>query len=879
MDLSEQAVLKAKQVLSQLCSGETCLSVVAKKIKAAADSLKSRLRDNLIYLYAEDYCSQVQDGTRNGMEILEEIRGVEKKLGSSVEFVTNVHAAKLDAVQLLRSLSAMVEAGVMAPPVMLRKVWGMLAAVHADQGNFAVWVTYMKVEGSTLPQEAIETLGTEDVATFQEETVVDAIVKLLRAPNMIEPTKSLCRELQSLTQQVSFASESFRTDLTTFCRLVLIGDEQDEQVEAVYALKKQIIQGAAAYQSRFARALKCFPTGGDITAYIDKEYLALEQDKGILLKFKELKNKGSADEVELLRRDAGTPGVIGYPEDSLKKFETCNGLLEAICSGMSWRFKSKHGEELDKIHADVDKAAKTLIDAAKAKFFAMIARFFDGKLGTVVAKATPSKKDNDDLSTGFHVLLNRCLPSVDAMGLQRFCKKSMAEEYQAWLEKTTNDSLTLQTGITALIDSKIDFSDTALLSLVELMRKEDWFAQISHDSPSDLSRKIADFKQKVTTVLSKKGKTLIFEGILRKFVPLAGRLQSKTGDAEGMKQMLSEPLESMPGVAAALELAKVWLENYRPLVPAVSVQVSAGSSVSSDWILWAPILAKFRDQCSMFATSTALPESPGPDTKEDSGEFNDKCLALLSEKMKHCETAEKTFKEVSPCFDWCHCDEAFAGKIAMLKAACQDLIDTNAATLCTVSIRFFGQIISALEASLLEFDKTGLEEQLASYDARSTALPNAAKDSILPSCSSPAAKVLYKQWKWFNEATKNMRDTLAAVCGQTVLDEKLLSIVIRAGSVAASMTMIQALWRPLRETEDRASLLRRCIRGLSMEGRKEFMKPHASVSLAMDIALKGGSAGSTGAAPSSGALSSSDAPKRPATDEVSHASDAKKLKV
>jgi hypothetical protein len=56
---------------------------------------------------------------------------------------------------------------------------------------------------------------------------------------------------------------------------------------------------------------------------------------------------------------------------------------------------------------------------------------------------------------------------------------------------------------------------------------------------------------------------------------------------------------------------------------------------------------------------------------------------------------------------------------------------------------------------------------------------------------------------------------------------------VRCGGMAASVTLIQALWRDLKPSEDRVQLIRKCIRALDPDIRGPLVKPFACVQSAM----------------------------------------------
>ena len=86
LDLSEQAVLKARQLLNLLQAHDSLSSVTPQKLKSTLTQLNSRVRDSVMEHYAEEYVQNTSE--RTGMQILQDIRDLQWKLSACSELVT-----------------------------------------------------------------------------------------------------------------------------------------------------------------------------------------------------------------------------------------------------------------------------------------------------------------------------------------------------------------------------------------------------------------------------------------------------------------------------------------------------------------------------------------------------------------------------------------------------------------------------------------------------------------------------------------------------------------------------------------------------------------------------------------------------------------------
>lgn len=72
LDISEQVVLKARQLIGQFEAPETTLEMQVKKMQGLAETIRARLSPYLMEVYSQDYKSDQADAssTRSGMSIL-----------------------------------------------------------------------------------------------------------------------------------------------------------------------------------------------------------------------------------------------------------------------------------------------------------------------------------------------------------------------------------------------------------------------------------------------------------------------------------------------------------------------------------------------------------------------------------------------------------------------------------------------------------------------------------------------------------------------------------------------------------------------------------------------------------------------------------------
>ena len=74
----------------------------------------------------------------------------------------------------------------------------------------------------------------------------------------------------------------------------MIDEADEEAVARVYKRKSEVLTGAGALQSRFARALNLFPTGRVVRDRVDAEYEKVSKLDGVKLALKDVEDTFTA---------------------------------------------------------------------------------------------------------------------------------------------------------------------------------------------------------------------------------------------------------------------------------------------------------------------------------------------------------------------------------------------------------------------------------------------------------------------------------------------------------------------------------------------------------------------------------------------------------
>ena len=132
LDLSEQAILKAKQFIGSLSNETVLAGMTMKKFEQVRDLVKGRLKPTLMEQYAIDYTSAsnvnsvqqlAESGARTGMSTLLELRGMETQLVAVGELVGAMAATDSTLDSLSAAMTAYAAKGHTLPKAVVKMMW------------------------------------------------------------------------------------------------------------------------------------------------------------------------------------------------------------------------------------------------------------------------------------------------------------------------------------------------------------------------------------------------------------------------------------------------------------------------------------------------------------------------------------------------------------------------------------------------------------------------------------------------------------------------------------------------------------------------------------------------------------------------------------
>ena len=198
-DVSEQHILKARQLLDRLQNNGTATEVSQKKYNSILEGINSRLKQSLLDIYGADYGKDVQSkevaATRNGMTILRDLRELQTLLGQVGSLVEVICAQKVEASTLVDACEKAASAGVAIVPSVTIKAWAAVLDDLWERSEFENWTRCLLLENSTLPKSLASGVKPEDVQAFLEKHVVDKLLSLLRGEGNADTLRSNSHKL------------------------------------------------------------------------------------------------------------------------------------------------------------------------------------------------------------------------------------------------------------------------------------------------------------------------------------------------------------------------------------------------------------------------------------------------------------------------------------------------------------------------------------------------------------------------------------------------------------------------------------------------------------------------------------------------------------
>jgi hypothetical protein len=186
--LSEQAILKARHSLAHFNLAADVTSVPVKKWQTMLETIRGRLKQPLLDMYAVDYQKGPAppeasgEEQRNGMAILGELRDLEGKLVESVKLMEVLGASgPLQLGEIREALSSSMAAGVVLGKGMVRQLWSCVLAEKFAEKDYQGFAACLAPDVDNIFHEAFrDQLTPEEKVELQEKILVSHLIKILQ---------------------------------------------------------------------------------------------------------------------------------------------------------------------------------------------------------------------------------------------------------------------------------------------------------------------------------------------------------------------------------------------------------------------------------------------------------------------------------------------------------------------------------------------------------------------------------------------------------------------------------------------------------------------------------------------------------------------------
>lgn len=188
LNLSEQAILKARHFLAHFNLAADVTSVPVKKWQTMLETIRGRLKQPLLDMYAVDYQKGPAppeasgEEQRNGMAILGELRDLEGKLVESVKLMEVLGASgPLQLGEIREALSSSMAAGVVLGKGMVRQLWSCVLAEKFAEKDYQGFAACLAPDVDNIFPEAFrDQLTPEEKVELQEKILVSHLIKILQ---------------------------------------------------------------------------------------------------------------------------------------------------------------------------------------------------------------------------------------------------------------------------------------------------------------------------------------------------------------------------------------------------------------------------------------------------------------------------------------------------------------------------------------------------------------------------------------------------------------------------------------------------------------------------------------------------------------------------
>lgn len=635
-------------------------------------------------------------------------------------------------------------------------------------------------------------------------------------------------------------SSSFKEDYGDLFALVFVDTASNDDVEKAYETRKKMVSGVSALKSRFAKALDLFPTGRLVQERVDVERQAVKKMHGASMDIVALE--------DMVKTWAGPPQLaartskqsVHFSPEQIGEFKTAWAKWAVIQEKMTDRLQRSAKaqlEELEKKLALPMTALSSGLDQVAAHGMRTLFEAHAKILSKAGIDAKDVKKMKDDLETLKCVIV----PDLEALGVASFATKERFAKLEEDVAVRRLAIERLLAGSAVLMTSPLDLHSPAFSDYLDLLQSE--APEMLKGLPDTVPACYKKFRQAALRLSQVRCKVACQE----KFVamgPLAAVLQ-KTGqaaDQEAEIRAAFDDSEATKTAAASVSdalcaLAEAVLSNVRHAVPSQQLQIKhdgGNIDVDVDFVLLAPAVASFCNALRKL-NSAAFPVNLS-DLPEDSNVPEEQKQQVLT----WAQTVLSLYKELQSSRDqlnnfitqWERVDSAAKPFLPKIQVVAEGMSQAAAAKVTEAAVPFFEMQRQAFKRSLdtmaaMDCDAEALFKKLDSMTKTLTLDDRAA---VYPSVTSLAARALFSDFRWLSETAAPFLGAMKTLNGEVdPFNFETDEVSIRAGAMAASMTILQSFWRALRPGEDRVSLVRKCIRAMNPATRGKLMKAHACV--------------------------------------------------
>ena len=415
-------------------------------------------------------------------------------------------------------------------------------------------------------------------------------------------------------------------------------------------------------------------------------------------------------------------------------------------------------------------------------------------------KAAVSVDVVDQLKAGTKHIVTSFIPDASQIGLERFGTPEQLEAHKVYAERALAHLTDCSTAVCDMLNGCLNINDSAMLSFADLVAgKEAGF--MTEETP--LIQLFVEASKAAILALVRTG--VLVQEPLAKFSAAATELANLEPEALAnfLKNKTSVDIVVSDEV---LDTSTAFVKNYRVLMGGVDAAPLPHASV--DAVLWAPFLFKLKQWSGNVAhmIDDALEGQISEDTKTDG----------IKSLREHIVCAGAQFKTLNTIKEFAHAWKEVSEDIGPMLDIVTACAKASAADISNLSARarsFFSRVSGGVAVCLARLtDVCNADVEAIFKKHEHTGLPKSLKPTLMKIALSVPAKDLFKEMKWFySEAVRDMRVLLEPflACDVAASDP----LVHRGGTVAGSLTVILAMWRPLKDQEKeqgREQLVKRC---------------------------------------------------------------------